>query len=221
MTQGMVNAFAYEDSHRMEEINSQLTSNFLALPAGSDAASSHNDDLNSHFDLNSQIGQDMISERSAQLSEFSRRTGISNISHTVLSQMSKASVMPKEKHLVAQAEARDLKERLQKLDSSLSQARDYNTKITAEQVKLLVEECEREVEMQEVPSELESDSHSVAGTVTYEHALVPLPVKSTALDHAKQILWDIENNPNIMNGTETIGEMDYGLNEEEIKEQKE
>ena len=75
--------------------------------------------------------------------------------------------------------------------------------------------------MQEVPSEMESDSHSVADTNIGEMALVPLPVSSSALDQAKQMLHDIQNNPDIMNGTETIGEIEYGMSEEEKKEQQE
>jgi len=61
---------------------------------------------------NDKSENDMMSERSAQLSNFSKRTGISNYSSSVLSKLSKPSVLPKESSVRDQAENRDLKNRL-------------------------------------------------------------------------------------------------------------
>ena len=133
--------------------------------------------------------------------------------------MSKPTILPGEKHLKDRAEQKDLEHRLRELDASLNQAREHDANINQDQIRLLVEECEREIEMQEVPSEFESDTQSV-NTEVNPMALMPLPVGTTALDKAKQMIEDIQNNPNILSGQETIGALEYGVTEEEKEEQK-
>ena len=54
---------------------------------------------------------------------MSRKTGLSRISDSLLSKMSKKTVLPREKSLRDKAETKDLKQRLADIENGLSEAR--------------------------------------------------------------------------------------------------
>jgi GTPase involved in cell partitioning and DNA repair len=81
---GVKNAFVYEDGDRMEQINDELKTKFLALPPCSTdednlQADSIHDDTSSMKNMQSSVfgdeskkGVDMFSERSVQLTQISK-----------------------------------------------------------------------------------------------------------------------------------------------------
>ena len=126
ITSGLKNAFEYEDADRMEEINDELKTKFLALPAPDDDESSQNmDDTSSVGNFQTSVmgdkqksdtAFDMMSERSQQLSMISKRSGISNFSHSVISKLSKPMSLPRDKNLRERAEDTMLKQNLRQID---------------------------------------------------------------------------------------------------------
>jgi hypothetical protein len=80
----------------------------------------------------------------------------------MISKLSKPTILPKEPTLIAQAEKKDLNNKLRDIDKTISQARgtEDNEALTADQMKALLAECRREadaLEMMEVGEDMEDD----------------------------------------------------------------
>lgn len=123
---GMKNAYIYEDGDRMERINDELKTKYLALPPCSDDNETINDDVSSMYNFQSSVkggkrasekNSDIYSERSVQLSLISKRSGITNFSHSVVSRLSKPVSLPKEKILREKAESKLYKSNIKEIDS--------------------------------------------------------------------------------------------------------
>lgn len=148
ITMGMKNAYVYEDGERMEKINDELKTKYLALPPPQTDDGSVHDDLSSLNGMVSVMGgkegsnhNDMLSERSVQLTQISKRSGISSFSHSVISKLSKPISLPKEKILREQAEDKLYKNHMQEIDSCLQKVHsDTSRTINEDQMSKLVEE---------------------------------------------------------------------------------
>ena len=148
VTTGMKNAFVYEDGGRMEEINDQLKTKFLALPPA-DGTDSMNNDFSTVSNMQTSVfgekqgsedNVDLFSERSAQLTQISKRSGISGISHSIVSKLSKPVSLPKEKFLREKAESKVSKQFIKEIDDNLDKIRNNNQAITEDQMSRLVDE---------------------------------------------------------------------------------
>jgi hypothetical protein len=147
---GMKNAYVYEEGERMEAINDELKTKFLALPSPSDH-DTVNDDISSMNNYQTSVfgdkkgsskDYDIYSERSVQLTQISKRSGISGFSHSIVSKLSKPHSFPKEKILREKAEDKYYKQTMREIEDSLSQVRNINGKkpISDDQMSRLVDE---------------------------------------------------------------------------------
>lgn len=125
LSTGQKNAYDYEDGGRMELINDELKTKYLALPAPSDDESMGHGDTSSVGNFQTSVmgsrkkserEMDIFSERSQQLTQISKRSGISSYSHSVLSKLSKPVSLPGDKLLRAQAEEKHLKQNLKEIE---------------------------------------------------------------------------------------------------------
>ena len=145
------NAYNFDDAGRMEEINDQLKTKFLALPSPDDDISQSNDDATSmsHFQT-SVMGDkqksdkefDIMSERSQQLTQISKRSGISSFSYSVITKLNKPVSLPGDKNLREKAEDAVLKRNLKEIDECLSKAKSDTSRqsITETQMSKLVDQ---------------------------------------------------------------------------------
>ena len=121
---GFKNAYLYDDPKKIEKINDELKTRFLALPPASEDDSIH-DDVSSMKNLQSSVygdrptsekDFDMFSERSAQLTQISKRSGITSISQSLMNKLGKPLSLPKEKVLREKAEDKFFKQNLKEID---------------------------------------------------------------------------------------------------------
>lgn len=121
---GFKNAYLYDDPARIEKINDELKTKFLALPPPSED-DSVNDDITSMKNLQSSVHGDratsekdfdIFSERSAHLTMISKRSGITSISHSLMNKLSKPLSLPKEGVLRDKAEQKVFKQNLKEID---------------------------------------------------------------------------------------------------------
>lgn len=182
---GTKNAFVYEDGERMERINDELKTKYLALPPPSDDETVH-DDVSSMYNFQSSVygdkkgnekSIDANSQRSAQLSMFSKRSGISNFSHSIISKLSKPISLPKEKILREKAEEKLYKQSIKDIDSCLDQVRSsHNSQhLSEDQMSRLVSECQKEkdrISMLEATEEDEDDDNYSGAQQDDSRALV-------------------------------------------------
>lgn len=147
---GMKNAYVYEEGERMEAINDELKAKYLALPSPSDN-DTINDDISSMNNFQpsvyggkkgSEKNYDAFSERSVQLTQISKRSGISGFSHSIVSKLSKPQSFPKEKTLRDKAENKFYKQSLREIEDSLGKVRNIsgNKPISDDQMRKLVDE---------------------------------------------------------------------------------
>lgn len=147
---GIKNAFVYEEGERMEAINDELKAKYLALPCPSDN-DTINDDVSSMNNFQpsvyggkkgSEKNYDAFSERSVQLTQISKRSGISGFSHSIVSKLSKPQSFPKEKTLRDKAENKFYKQSLREIEDNLSKVRNIsgNKPISDDQMRRLVDE---------------------------------------------------------------------------------
>ena len=149
MIHGMRNAYVYEEGERMETINDELKTKFLALPPPSDDIT-ENDEISSISHMQASVfgntkgsekDIDAFSERSLQLTQISKRSGISGISHSLVSKLNKPVSLPKDKFLREKAEGKLSKKTLKEIDSNLDKIRNFKKKdITEDQMSKLVVE---------------------------------------------------------------------------------
>ncbi|CAI2376509.1 unnamed protein product [Moneuplotes crassus] len=203
-TRGMKNAFVYEDGKRVEEINDQLRTRFLALPPAEENQSDH-DEVSSMANMQSSVfgggkssdkNADIFSERSVQLSQFSKRSGISGISHSLVSKLNKPVSLPKDKFLRNEAEDKLSKQSLKEIESNLDRIRNIDTaSITEDQMSLLIQECQKEndqVAMMETNEEDEDDEdYNSTPTKDYSQEVVLYSSENTKLDEAQELLDDL------------------------------
>lgn len=157
MSFGMKNAYVYEDADRIEKINDELKTKFLSLPSPDDDISQSHDDVTSVGNFQTSVmgerqksakDYDVFSERSQQLTQISKRSGITNFSHSIISKLSKPVSLPKEKLLRENAESKLLKRNLAEIDDCLSQTKNSNIdqRLNEDQMSRLVDECRRDNE---------------------------------------------------------------------------
>lgn len=194
---GLKNAYLYDDPERIEKINDELKTRFLALPPADDE--SIHDDVKSTSNFQTSVfgGKntsvkdfDMFSERSAQLTQISKRSGITSISHSLISKLSKPTSFPKEKILREKAEEKYLKSSLREIDDCLNKTRSavHQEQITDQQMALLIKECQKEnerVQMLEVNEEDEDDCDNDNGE---SKALVVFEPDNSKLNEAQELL---------------------------------
>ena len=120
-TMGMRNAYEYDDPQKLEEINQELHSKYIAMPLNDDASSAAGGPATSVY--SGVKDMDAYTERSYMLSQSSAFDTRSNISSKVLSKLSKPTVLPKEEALRDNAEKRDLSNRLSEVEKSILKAR--------------------------------------------------------------------------------------------------
>lgn len=200
---GMKNAYVYEDGERMEQINDVLKSKFLALPPCTDDASMHDDVSSMHNAQMSAFGDkkgsdknvDVFSERSVQLSQMTKRSGLSNYSHSIISKLSKPVSLPKEKILREQAESKLYKSSIKEIDDCISQIHTPNTDkpMSEDQISRLVDECRREndrVAMLETNEEDEDSDGTDRGYKgqSYSSSIMLYSDKNTKLSEAQEML---------------------------------
>lgn len=200
---GMKNAFIYEDGDRMEKINDELKSKYLALPPPSEDGSIQ-DDISSMRNMQVSVmgdqkgsdnNADIFSERSVQLSQMSRRTGISNYSHSIISKLSRPVSLPKEKILREQAEGKLYKKNIKEIDDCLSNMRSTNSQnITEDQMSRLVDECKKEndrIEMLEANEDDEGEGDHLSYSYkqpSYAKDVVLYSDKNTKLAEAQEMI---------------------------------
>lgn len=183
----------------MEKINEELQSKYVPSYVRDDDVTSHNGGVSSVFDSQSEAHSD----RSHQLSEFSKRSGITNFSSGMISKLSKPTILPKEPTLIAQAEKKDLNNKLRDIDKTISQARgtEDNEALTADQMKALLAECRREadaLEMMEVGEDMEDDDslayseQKSASVSVISTQVVPYEGMNAVLIEAKRLIKEIE-----------------------------
>jgi len=164
---GYKNAYLYDDPGRIEKINDELKTKFLALPPLSEDESI-NDDITSMKNLQSSVHGDrassekdfdIFSERSAHLTMISKRSGITSISHSLMNKLSKPLSLPKEKTLRDKAEEKILKQNLKEIDDWINKTRsDKSSQIMSDdQMSKLIQEWRRENERAQMLETAEED----------------------------------------------------------------
>jgi hypothetical protein len=233
ITMGMKNAYVYEDGERMEKINDELRTKYLALPPAQDDNSVH-DDISSVNGMASVMGGkeeskhiDMLSERSIQLTQISKRSGISTISHSVISKLSKPISLPKEKILREQAEDKLYKSHIKEIDSCLHKVHSESSRtITEDQMSRLVEECRRDNERAEMREVEERDEDDEGEEEKLSHnnsqALVLYGDENTKLSEAQHLLDILERQKEAFDRGDFLAiQAEMGEGDQEIDEEEE
>ena len=133
---------------------------------------------------------DMFSERSVQLTQISKRSGITCISQSLMNKLGKPLSLPKEKVLREKAEDKFFKQNLKEIDDWINKTRSdkSNQKMNEDQMNRLIEEWRRENERVQMLETNEEDEDDDTQKDDQSQAVVLYEEDNSKLNEAQDLL---------------------------------